>query len=170
MIDTSNNHTEPSRPLEACENALAKVGGVCVLLLASLVIIGVLSRLLQRPILFVEEVSGYLMVGLVFLMAPQSLSKGHFIRATFVIDRLGGRAHDWVVVVGNILSSVFILVVSYYSWVMIVQQFKAGSHAQSELGTPIYLTQVSVVIGLTLITARLVIEVLDSVKIARNRK
>lgn len=140
---------------ELLETAMSKVGAVCLASLSVLVVVGVLIRALRVPVLFVDEIAGYMMVAIVFLMAAESLRRGQFIRVSFALDRLGTRRRKQALLGANMVALFFMVVLYFHMWVVIIRSIQIGLTSQSVLQAPVYLTQVSAVVGLTLVVSRL---------------
>jgi TRAP-type C4-dicarboxylate transport system permease small subunit len=141
-----------------CEDTVSVIGVLSLGSLCLLVLFGVLSRAVGLPILFVEELSGYLLVVVVFLIASESLRRGQFIRVTFFVDSLKEDTRKKMILIVDILSFIFILVVCVYSWLMIISSYQDGMRSQGMIRVPIYLTQISVVLGFSFLTMRMMIE------------
>lgn len=139
------------------ENALSKVGACGMAGLFLLILASVISREIHMPILFGDEMGGYLMVLIVFLMGSETLRLGMFIRVDFVTNRLSDRRRKQVLFVSDFLTLLLMAVMTYYSWKMLIDSYQTGLHDQASLETPIYLTQISVVVGFTLVLVRLFI-------------
>jgi TRAP-type C4-dicarboxylate transport system permease small subunit len=79
--------------LDALSTAAAAVAAAATLLLTLMVTSGVVARrVFNTPFLFVEELSGYVVLGIVFLGLAYTLRTGGHIRVDIVHDRLVGRA------------------------------------------------------------------------------
>jgi TRAP-type C4-dicarboxylate transport system permease small subunit len=79
------------RLAEALSDLGAGLAGVATLLLALMVAAGVVARRgLGAPLLFVEELSGYLVAGIVFLGLAHTFRTGGHIRVEVLLGRTRG--------------------------------------------------------------------------------
>lgn len=79
--------------IEAVSHAAGILAGAATLVLAVLVTSGVVARrVLNAPLLFVEEVSGYLVLAIVFLGLAYTFKEGGHIRVDVILGRLTGAA------------------------------------------------------------------------------
>lgn len=79
--------------LEWLSDAAGALAGAATLGLTVMVASGVVARrVFNAPFLFVEEVSGYVVLGIVFLGLAHTMKVGGHIRVTAVIERIRGRA------------------------------------------------------------------------------
>lgn len=79
--------------LEGLSDGAGAVAAAAVLVLTVMVTGGVAARrVLNAPFLFVEEISGYVVLAIVFLGLAYTLRTGGHIRVNIVQNRLGGRA------------------------------------------------------------------------------
>jgi TRAP-type C4-dicarboxylate transport system permease small subunit len=79
--------------LDGLSTAAAAVAAAATLLLTVMVTSGVVARrVFNTPFLFVEELSGYVVLGIVFLGLAYTLRTGGHIRVDVVHDRLAGGA------------------------------------------------------------------------------
>jgi TRAP-type C4-dicarboxylate transport system permease small subunit len=152
----------PESFIQLFEGALDKVGASILGALMTLIVLGVFSRIVRLPILFADELSGYMLVAVTFLAGAEALRRGQFVRVTFVFDRLSAKRRKQVRLATDILTLLFIAVAYFYSWPMIISSYQSGMVSRSVLEIPIYLTQISVVLGLTFVTIRLLLETYKS--------
>lgn len=79
--------------IEAVSDAAGLLAGAATLVLTILVTGGVVARrVLNAPLLFVEEVSGYLVLAIVFLGLAYTFKDGGHIRVDVIFGRLTGAA------------------------------------------------------------------------------
>ena len=140
------------RLLDRSAGLLAKAGIVlsALALLASLVLIAcsvAMRYVVNRPVVWVDELIGYLLVGIVMLAAAEALRRGEHIAVDIVTERLGPRGRKATVVAGLVavaLCGAFLIV---EGWGMVAFSQTIGIVSTGSLAVPIWIPQSLVPIG-----------------------
>jgi TRAP-type transport system small permease protein len=83
------------RPIVVFDRALAILAGLLTVVLLASVMGGVVSRAANRPFVWTDELSGYLMVWLACAGWMIATRRGGHIRIRVLLDRLPGPAFAW---------------------------------------------------------------------------
>ncbi len=123
-------------------------------LLASMFVIGysVLMRyVVNRPVPWVDELAGYLLVAAVMLAAADALLHGEHIAVDILTERLSGRGKRWVLLGGlvTVFASALLLVVEGID--MVAFSRMVGLMSNGYLATPMWIPQLLVPIGAALL-------------------
>ncbi|WP_299665727.1 TRAP transporter small permease [uncultured Ruegeria sp.] len=88
-------------------------------LLTGTVLWGVLTRYItERPAVWTTELSGILFTWVVFIGAMTAFRDGRHIRVTLLVDILPLKVQKIVLMIANILVALFLIYVTYLSFVM----------------------------------------------------
>lgn len=151
----------PSR-LERAEEAVAvlsrAVAGVFIVALMLLVAaasIGRWSGVLRVP--GAVELSGYLLVGLVYLGMAGAMAEGRVIRVELLYGRLGPRGRRWADATSFILAAVVTLLLSWFSWELVAEAWGRSIRSIGELRLPLAPIYFLIVAGLVLLLVQIVL-------------
>ncbi len=125
-----------------------------VALLAMMVVITVevvLRSAFRYSLEFTDEVSGYLLVAVTFLSIGISLHEGALFRVDFLYNRFPSGFRLAVDFLYSAFSTVFVIVVDYQIFRLLVSSIRRGMTAPTLLGTPLYLPQLIMPIGMTFV-------------------
>ncbi len=129
---------------------LIGAGIAAALLLVSLALVAwsVLMRyFLNQPIPWVDELVGYLLVGLVMLAAADALRRGEHISVDLLTDRLGARGQRLTAAAGQLAVLVASLALVYGGWQTASFSKLLGIYSTGYLAVPIYLPQLLIPLG-----------------------
>ena len=144
---------------------MAAVGGLALLLLLVIVAASVAARyFINKPLIFVDEVASYLMLGIVFLGLAPAVKAGGHIRVEVLVSRLSGRTARIVETAALVVAIVF-GVVLLFSGLDLVQTYLArGTRSWAGLQTPLAIPAMVIPVGVV----AFVLQLLKTV-IQRNR-
>jgi TRAP-type C4-dicarboxylate transport system permease small subunit len=142
--------------------ALARLGIAlaAVALLASMFLIGysvVMRYFLNRPAVWVDELSGYLLVAAVMLAAADALLEGEHIAVDILTERLSARGRRWTFLGGLIAVALSALLLAIEGADMVGFSRRVGLMSNGYLAVPMWIPQLLVPIGATLMLAAAVI-------------
>ena len=145
-------------------NALVAVCGVAVLLMMILVAIDIVGRntSLFRTIA-ASELSGYLLVLVVFFGMAYTLKDDGFIRVTVLYGKFTGKVKYSLDILINLIALAFCSFLLYYSWKMVALSFVQKVVSQGILQVPIWLPQVTIVLGTAVTLLFLIGNILDAI-------
>ncbi len=102
---------------------------------------------LNQPIPWVDELVGYLLVGLVMLAAADALRRGEHISVDLVTDRLGPRGRRLTAAAGQLAALVAGIALAVGGWQTAAFSKLLGIYSTGYLAVPIYLPQLLIPLG-----------------------
>ena len=143
------------RALDRLVRALARIGTALAAasLLASMVVIGysvVMRYFANRPIPWVDELAGYLLVASVMLAAADALLQGEHIRVDILVERLSARGRQVAALIGlvAVLAASALLAVEGADMVAFSRMVDLKSNGY--LAVPMWMPQLLVPVGAVL--------------------
>jgi TRAP-type C4-dicarboxylate transport system permease small subunit len=116
----------------------------------------VVARLFHFSFEFVDELGGYLLSALTFLSLSVALIGGAYHQVDYLQDRLGRRGRAVSGVVFLSLSLIFALVLAWQLWRLVTRSFASNVVAPSILGTPLWIPQAVMLLGVAALIYSLV--------------
>lgn len=139
--------------------ALSKVAIFCILGLLALIGYDVFSRyVLNKPVLFSDELSSFLLVAIAFLGAPQALRMGKHINVEVVTILLSANKQRKLLQTTSIISCVALVIFCVHCFVMVYLSFTRGVTTPSVLLSPLWIPQFIMLIGVVSLTLQMIVE------------
>lgn len=133
---------------------------VAVVIMALLVTTEVVCRSVFGFSLHItEEIGGYLLVAVVFLGMPITLAEGSLFRVEFVMSRLRLRGQTWLMLLFNATSLAVAALLNWQLIGLVRESWQRGINAPTVLGTPLYLPQIVMVVGMTSVMIVLLVQI-----------
>jgi len=124
-----------------------------------------LSRyLFSAPFEYTFELSGYMMLTMVFLALAHTVKAGRHIRVTFIVDRLPPHARGVVDLMMTILSLFWIvpfMVGCWYTWLYF---FRENVLPSVGLDVPSWIPATSMIIGTVLLLLQVFVEIFKRIE------
>jgi TRAP-type C4-dicarboxylate transport system permease small subunit len=137
------------------------VSGIAVLLMTLLITVEVVGRrVLNYSTLIADEFSGYLLVLITFMGAAYTLKTRGFTRMELVYNLFAARGRRALDLMFNLVSFVFMVILTYWLWVHIVSNYRSNMLSISILQTPLYIPKLFMGVGATLLTLQVFLEIL----------
>jgi len=124
----------------------------------------VLRYFFNAPTQFTTEVTGYLMAGVTFLGFAYTLEKGGHIRIEVVTNYIRPAARKRLDLVTSIISLSFLAACVGPTWVMVWESYTYKSEVMGVLRTPLYLPQLLMPIGISILLLQLVTIIAKQIK------
>jgi len=139
--------------IEWLSDAAAAVAGGATLGLTVMVASGVVARrVFNAPFLFVEELSGYVVLAIVFLGLAHTMRVGGHVRVEIVIDSVGGALRPLLqgasLLLAGLWAVVFLLATLYQVSEYYTQRILSFAYLQ----TPLWIPGSFMVVGGALLT------------------
>jgi TRAP-type transport system small permease protein len=143
------------RAVDRLTEALLRLGAVAaeamLVVLVGVVFAEVVARsFLGFSIELVEEASGYLLVGIIFLGLGQSIVSGALLRVDFIINALGERARTGLDRAYAAVGVVVLLIYLREAILLVLSSYQRGTLSSTDLPIPQWIPQCSMVVGLVL--------------------
>ena len=135
-------------------NGSGAIAALTVLAMCLLITSAVFVRyVFNIPLVWVPEIVGYLMVALVFLSLGEAMLAGSHIRIDLFISRIPKRPRDMLELLTLTLSTG---VAGFFTWHGVKTMLRSYEYDRSDafgaLNTPLYIPQVPLPIGLSILT------------------
>ena len=141
--------------LETFNNRLSK-GGVYLssMLFVALVVL-VMTEIIGRSFfdystMIADEYSGYFYLGSVFFGLAYTFNENVHIRINIVTSRLSKNKQRYKDILAGILATLILSFALYYSYLFMIDSKEMEMLSENVSETPLYLTQIPIVIGMIL--------------------
>ncbi len=152
------------RALEGISDAAGYLAGITVFGLTLLIAAGVFSRrVLGSPLLSVDEVSGYLLLAIVFLGLAHTMKAGGHIRADIVLDYVPPGVRGGLEVLATLLALLFALTLLVGNWALVAEYYGRGTLSFKYLQIPLWIPGSLLVVGVVLLVFQLLAQLLHRV-------
>jgi len=137
-------------------NAVTSISGnaAIIFLVAAVLLINVsvVTRYaLSAPLHFVEEISGYFVVAIVFLGLADTLRAERHIRIDVVFIHLSKKIQNTLEILSFILGLIFTGVFAWLTWQTVLDSYQIGMTSEGLWEVPLYLPQLLMPIGLVIL-------------------
>lgn len=149
------------RALEALSEAAGYAGGGVVFALTLLIAAGVFARrVLGSPLLAVDELSGYLLLTIVFLGLAYTMKTGGHIRSDILLAHVPPGARHGLEVAAILLALVFAAALLAGTWLIVAEYYQRGTLSFKYLQIPLWIPASLLVVGVALLVLQLVASLL----------
>ncbi|MFC1867307.1 TRAP transporter small permease [Thermodesulfobacteriota bacterium] len=146
-------------------NLCVTLSGLILLFISLSVFVDVILRyFFNRPSLWVTEMSGHLLMYVIFLGVAYSLQEGFHIRVDFVMDRLRQPTSRIVNLITSLSSMCFCLVLLWQTSIMTWSAFSKGWVSPTLLSVPYVYIYVAMVFGTLMLFITFLLETLLQIK------
>ena len=157
------------KAIDSSSSALTKVAMWGTFAMMALISWDVTARyLFASPLLFSDELSGYLLVYICFLGAAGTLKQKRHINVDVMVKRLKARTRMRLELVTSFLSLGFLIISLWHSYVMVYHSYVRGVRMPSVLFTPIWIPQSLVLVGTFSLVLQYIVEIRKAIKAMRN--
>jgi TRAP-type mannitol/chloroaromatic compound transport system permease small subunit len=140
------------------------LAGISLLIMFLLITIEVGFRVFGMSTRFADQVSGYLLVSLVFMGQGYTLkSEGH-IRIDIIYSRLPERVRHILDILLCFISMVSLTYFCWCAWMVTWSSYTAGTTSAQPIDLPLYPTQLLMTIGLALFSLMFVPRIVNLVQ------
>lgn len=149
-----------TRIFEHTNNLLAFIAGVIIIFTMAAVTYEVVMRyFLNRPTLWVVEVSGYSLLFITFLGAAWVLRRGGHVRIDLLINRLKPRNQVRLSIITSIMAAIICLVIAWYSGRVTWISFQTDYLSPTELRFPLFIILFIIPVGSFLLFIQFLIRI-----------
>jgi len=154
--DTPNRGVR--RLLDAVYDGAGALAALLMIGLLAMVLLSILSRQLHFHVRGTDAYAGYLMAGAGFLALAHTLKRGEHIRVTLLLDALRGSARRALEIWSLGLASVLATLFAFYSGRLVWQSFEFHDISTSNDATPLWIPQLTMALGTSLLALAFVDE------------
>lgn len=128
---------------------------LCELIVAAMMLL-ITAEVISRDVFdfsfqITEEVSGYLLVGIIFLAANVALRDGALFRVEFLYSRLSSRIQPFFRLAFDMMSLAAAVVLEYSLIFLLISSYVRGDRSDSYLAAPLYMPQIVMPVGFALL-------------------
>lgn len=127
------------------------IAGLLIFLIAVMVLLSVIGRSIMIPLHWVEPYSVYFFIAASYMAAAFAMYKVEHIKVDILINRFSKKTNKVLEFFLMIVSLVFFINLSKYSWVMMHSSYVKNSKDLSIVQIPIWIPQSFLVIGSVLL-------------------
>lgn len=161
----------PIKVIYIFSNLGAWLGIFCLFSLSAMIVVGTLGRyFFNKPILGVDEISGYLNALIGFLTLAYTLQEERHVRVDIVAKRLSHKVRSTLEIVTSTLALMLIgqfLRTGWYSWMLLIQ---SNEHAQTYLRTPLAVPYGFMMLGWVLLFLVILVHLAKEIKGMRDNR
>ncbi|RMF33377.1 MAG: TRAP transporter small permease [Alphaproteobacteria bacterium] len=138
------------------------VSAVLILAVLGVTIYSIFMRyVMNRPLLWADEVTGWALVAMVMLGAAEAYRRGDHIAIDLVSARLTGRARQAAAVIADAAVLAFAVVVAISTWDAISFARMFGSYTTGEIVLETWILQAPILVGSLLLALMAVIRLIE---------
>ena len=153
-----------ARIIESISNIGGYFAGWLVPLMMILVLFEVIMRyVVHQPPIIADEVSGYMLVALSFLALAYTWRERGHVRITALVSRLPARGASWIRLIALVLAFAFSAVLTQGSYAYLAYSFKLHMSSPTHLRFPLQGPQMPLLIGFTILTLLLAMEIAKAI-------
>jgi TRAP-type C4-dicarboxylate transport system permease small subunit len=142
--------------IDALSDAAGYLAAAAMLLLTGMVTAGVVARrVLNAPFLFVEELSGYVVLAIVFLGLAHTFRGGGHIRVDFLLGRTTGTARTALQAACLLVALAWAGFLLAGTWRLVHEYWTQGVRSFAYLQTPLWIPGSLMVVGAVLLVLQI---------------
>ena len=154
--------------IEFLANKCFLAGGIlaafCLFSMIALITVDVIGRKFGHSTGVAFEISGYLLVAIIFLGLAYTLRKGKHIEISVVTNRLSQRARRWLKVATSVIGLAFIGWLFWFTLQHVITSYTFNSVSRTTLRTPIWIMESLLPIGIALLALAIIIETIKLIR------
>ncbi len=129
----------------------ASLSAILFVALVVLIMVEIIGRsFFDYSTMLADEYSGYFYLAAIFLGLAYTFNEEGHIRISIVTSRLSSSIKRWVDIFAGIMALSILLFALYYSWHFMMESKEMEMLSEGVSETPLYLTQIPLVVGLAL--------------------
>jgi len=151
--------------ISALGGAFSQVAAGLMMLLITVDVIG--RQFFGRPTYVADELSGYFLVAITFLALGQTEKLRRHLKVDIIFSWLSKKKGAWLTLICSIISLGFIVWFTWSTAVSAKQSFDIGTHKQTGLGTPYWIPELLLPVGLGIFALQLIVSITQQAKALR---
>jgi TRAP-type C4-dicarboxylate transport system permease small subunit len=141
--------------LETLNTKLSKGGAYISSTLFVALVVLVMTEIIGRSFfdystMLADEYSGYFYLGAVFFGLAFTFNEEVHIRINIVTSRLSESKQRYIDILAGTLATLILSFALYYSYLFMMDSYEMGMLSENVSETPLYLTQIPIVVGMAL--------------------
>jgi|TARA_Y100000031_G_C8201455_1_gene376394 TRAP-type C4-dicarboxylate transport system permease small subunit len=146
------------------------VGSAAILFITLLITVDVLGRALGIPTQVAHELSGYMMVGVVFLGLAHTQRKGKHIKISLITDRLSQRKRQQTEIAALAVAAVCVGGLVWYTSMPVMSNYTKHITSLTFLHVPLWIPYLLVPLGLFMLAIELTVETFRKIQSFRTNQ
>lgn len=153
------------RTLELLAEVAGYAGGGMVFALTILITAGVVSRrVLGAPLLAVDEISGYLLLAIVFLGLGYTMKAGGHIRSDVLLAHVPAGVRGALEMLATLLALAFTMALLAGAWSIVAEYYRRGTLSFKYLQIPLWIPASLLLVGVAVLLLQLVASLLQRLR------
>lgn len=144
--------------------ASGALAAVCLAGIATLIAAQIVARLFGHQIAGADDLAAWALAGSIFLALPYAFLRGDHIRVTLLMQFLPERAKRPYEVCATLIALGLSAWCAWHAVYFVYESYAYNEIAQGMIRVPLWIPQLSMPIGLILITLMLVIHLVDALR------
>lgn len=158
------------KTIDAVSDVTGKIAAWSAVFMMLLIFASVMGRyLFSKPILFADEVSGYLLVFHCFIGAAFGVKAGRYIRVDEIfVKRMRTRVQAWLELITWIISVFPVAIFLWHSIIWTIEAYESNYTAGTILLTPMWIPYLMVPVGLSILLPQMLVQIYKAIKTLQN--
>lgn len=106
-----------------------------------------LRYFINKPTIWVNDVSGYMLVWIIFLGASYTLKEGGHVKVDLLYEKASEKTRHILTIIAHLFTLAYVGVLSIKGLQMVLLSYSHNWHASTLLGTPLFIPQVAIPLG-----------------------
>lgn len=146
--------------IEQIENWSGRVSALLIFVCVVLITADIAARgIWRKSLVFADEFSAYLFVGIVFLGLAYTARGGAHIAVDLVVGRFAGLRKAISETVARVLALAYVTTLLWFSWRFVLSTIALGTRSATVMHTPMFVPQLLVLLGLAVFEFHLLAQV-----------
>jgi TRAP-type C4-dicarboxylate transport system permease small subunit len=146
------------------------IGSAALLFMTLLITVDVLGRSLGTPTQVAHELSGYMMIGVVFLGLAYTQRQGKHIKIVLITNLVSKRKRQQMEIVTLAVAAVCIGGLAWYTLMPVMSNYTKNITSLTFLHVPLWIPYLLVPLGLFMLAIELTVETIKKIKSGRIDK
>ena len=157
------------RGVEIVSRVLATIsgaaGGFTIFAMTMLITVDVLGRyLFGRPTMVAVEISGYMLVAMIFLGLAYTEKRDRHITITVITDRIPVKRRRAITIVNIFAAAILAAWLTWFTLQPVIQDFELGTVSLTGTRTPIWVPGLLIPVGFGLLSIQLLTRLLKTLR------
>ena len=140
----------------------AFTAGAVVVIMNFIFIAGIIFRLADAPLLFVDTISTYLLVTMTFLGAAYTLQEGGHIKVELLTSNLPPKARNWLQRITSCIGFGAVLWFAWMVWRLVHNTYSTGVRDTSVFRFSLFPPRLMMLIGIGVLALAIAIQIFDN--------
>ena len=135
-------------------------GALVLIMMISIGYDVVMRHIFNKPTIWADELSCYLLVGISFLGAAYALNTDGHVHIEAVVRKLPPKTSNVLELITDILSVIFLIIFTWQAYRLVINSYVYVRIAPTLMRTPLYIPQLLLAVGLTWFCVQMIAHIL----------